>query len=134
MKRLIFAGILAIFCASYAHADRSGTMTDFVGVTTMTIVGVSGSSWTLVSSAAVTTYQMPGPANPVAYMLDHAPQNQSDMLVAFTTSTLAPATTFYGYTYRASDVPWILSLDRSIYVWAISNASVVQQLLFQQLK
>jgi hypothetical protein len=134
MKRLIFAAIFSIFLGGVARADRSGTITDFVGVTSMTLVGISGSSWTLVSSAAVTTYQMPGPSKAVAYFIDHAPQNQSDMLVAFTTSTVRPNTTFYGYTYRASDVPWILSIDKAVNIWAISNSAVVQQLLFQQFR
>lgn len=134
MKRFLLSTLLTLCVVSFARAEKQGGVPDFADGSSMTIVGISPSSWTEVTNSTFSVFRMDGNLNPNAYFLDHASQNQSDCLVAITTSAIAPGTTFYGYTYRTTDVPWILSLDRRLHVWAISGGAVVQQLLFQQFR
>lgn len=134
MKKFLLSTLFVLCVASFAHADKQGNLPDFIDGSSMTIIGISNSSWTDLTNSTFTVFRLDGPANSNAYFIDHVPQNQSDCLVAITTSPVAPGTTFYGYTYRTSDVPWILSLDRRLHVWAISAGSVVQQLIFQQFR
>lgn len=133
MKRVLGLMSLFLLFVGPLHADRIGQVADFTAVSSFSVVGISPSSWTLISSAAVTTFPMREKIWPSAYFLDLAPQAASNSLIAFTTATVAPNTTWYGYTYKPSDVPWILSFESNVYIWGIS-VDTVQQILFQQLR
>lgn len=120
---LILTGIFA-FAASAFAADRQ-VQPDFMKTGTMTITGLSPSSWTLIVASTA------GPTSRTAVWIDHSPNDTRNARIAITTSPVAPGTTVFGYVYQTSDNPWIVSLDRRLFLWGISETEI-QQIISQE--
>ena len=129
-KVLILIGIMAVSIMPI-HAGGPNTP-DFTQVSTMSIVGVGYSSWSLVMGSTSSFYMR------IGTMIDHADQNSQNIKIAITTSNVSPSSTFYGYTYLETDPPWILSIEKARYIWAITDTPaagpLAQQLIVQELK
>lgn len=133
-KVLILIGIM-VASVKLTHADNRQVDPDFIMVSTPIVVGIGYSSWSLVMGSSANAYPttiFPGFSR-TGLKIDHVDQNTQNIKIMITTADVAPASTFYGNTYLEADPPWILSFDKSRYVWAITS-DLLQQLIVQELK
>ena len=128
MKKALIALMLIAAFAGKSHATRQDSP-DFMEVSTHTIAVVGYSSWTIVAGSTTSFINF----GRIGLMIDQVPQNTKDIMIAITTSNVAPSSTFYGFTMTEADNPWILSIDKSRYIWAITS-DILQQIIVQELK
>lgn len=123
MLKKIIVAFLFFGCIGIAQGAQRTNVSDIVLVSSPTsIIGVSPSSWTLVDRATCCFSDATG------MLIAHAPSNTQSVMFNFSTGTLAPASTFYGYVYRTTDPTLDLKVDKSVNVWFIS-VGLVQPLI-----
>ena len=126
MKNLAMSLFLLAGLIGTAQASRQG-VPDFLDVSTPTVNWVTYSSWSNIMGSTSVFYSR------VGIMIDHVNQNTKDIMIQITTSNVAPASTFYGYTMTETSDPWILSTEKSRYIWAITT-DILQQVIVQELE
>ena len=120
MIKIYLAILCLLGCAGTATAAQRSNTPDIVAISTPLIIGVSKTSWTLVDRATASFSDATG------MIIDYAEANLSGAMFEFSTGTLAPATTFFGYEFPITDPPLYLNVDKSINVWFIATATPTQ--------
>ena len=128
MKRMTFVlGILLLFPGYGFCIDRQ-TQADFYNIGTPADVTVSTSVWTAIPAVS-TGYRL-------GILFGEYATNSSNMLISITTTTTNSTSIATGLTFIKGSSPWLLSIDSSLHLWAVSlnGSSGSEKMYFQELK